>query len=151
MEPVRKGLFQRRSKLKLQQALREGGSSHRDPSALSAAAPPPPARRPRASNDSLQELLAKSLWPMVEAAFRDIEEHIEARVFRLDDMQVVISRPPARDETNRDAKRTVTLELWPPAGPRVLVVEWSGRRPYIVHRRDGDWLQRLARISSQSQ
>ncbi|HSQ10217.1 MAG TPA: hypothetical protein VLN25_06340 [Burkholderiaceae bacterium] len=34
----------------------------------------------------------------------------------------------------------MTLELWPPAGPRVLVVEWSGRRPYVVYRRDGDWL-----------
>lgn len=150
MEPARKGLFQRRSKLKLPQALREGGPSHRDASALSAAALAPPARRPRASNDGLQELLAKSLWPMVEAAFRDIEEHIDARVFQLDDMQVVISRPPARDATNRDAKRTVTLELWPPAGPRVLVVEWSGRRPYVVHRRDGVWLNSLIQTSRQS-
>jgi hypothetical protein len=101
--------------------------------------------------DGLQELLAQSLWPMVEAAFRDVEDHVEARFFQLDDLQVVISRAPVQGAIHRDPRQRVTLELWPSAGPRVLVVEWSGRRPYVVHRRDGDWLQRLIRISRQSQ
>lgn len=150
METLQKGLRQLRSTLRLPPASLEGRSSHRDDNARSTAAPPPPARRPRALSDGLQELLAQSLWPMVEAAFRNIEDHVEARFFQLDDLQVVISRPPARDATQRSAGQTVTLELWPSAGPRVLVVEWSGRRPYVVHRRDGDWLQRLIRLSRQS-
>jgi hypothetical protein len=31
----------------------------------------------------------------------------------------------------------------------MLVVEWRGRRPYSVDRRDGDWLQLLIRASPQ--
>jgi hypothetical protein len=77
---------------------------------------------------------------MVETAFRDVEDQVEVRHLRLNDLQVVISRAAAPDAAHQDAGRRVTLELWPPAGPRVLVVEWSGRRPYVVYRRDGDWL-----------
>ena len=87
---------------------------------------------------------------MVEGAFRDVEDHVEARFFHLGELQVVVSRAPARGAIDRDATRRLTLELWPAVGPRVLVVEWSGRRPYVVHRRDGDWLQRLLRSSDQS-
>jgi hypothetical protein len=104
----------------------------------------------RASDDGLQELLERTLWPMVEAAFRDVEEHVEARFFQLGELQVVISRGPARGAVHRGAGRPVRLELWPSAGPRVLVVDWSGRRPYVVHRRDGDLLQRLIQTSRQS-
>jgi hypothetical protein len=109
-----------------------------------------PPRRPRAKVDGLQQLLAQTLWPMVETAFRDVEDQVEVRHFRLSDLQVVISRAAARDAAHHDAGRRVTLELWPPAGPRVLVVEWIGRRPHIVHRRDGVWLQRLVRIARQT-
>jgi hypothetical protein len=93
----------------------------------------------------------QSLWPMVETAFRNTEDHVEARFFELDDLQVVISRASARGANQRGAGPRVTLELWPTAGPRVLVVEWTGRRPHVVFQRDGDWLQRLVRISGQSQ
>ncbi len=110
-----------------------------------------PVRGPRVSTKSLQKLLAESLWPIVEASFRDAEEHVEARFFQIDDLQVVISRAPARSAHPRDTGPRLTLEVWPLAGPRVLVVEWSGRRPYVVHRRDGDWLQTLVRIARQSQ
>lgn len=119
--------------------------------AQSTEAPQPPFRRARSENDGLQEILSQSLWPMVESAFRDVEDHVEARFFQLDDLQLVISRTPARGSVQRNAERRVTLELWPPAGPRLLEVEWSGRRPYVVHRRDGDWLQRLIRISRESE
>jgi hypothetical protein len=91
-----------------------------------------------------------SLWPMVDTAFQGIEEHVEARFFQVGDLQVVISRAPARGVKHHDLKQRLTLELWPRAGPRVLVVDWIGRRPYVVHRRDGAWLQRLVRISRQS-
>jgi hypothetical protein len=87
---------------------------------------------------------------MVETAFRDVEDHVEARFFRLGVLQVVISRAPARDAAHRDASRRITLELWPSAGPRVLVVEWSGRRPYVVYRREGDWLQSLVHAARRS-
>jgi hypothetical protein len=87
---------------------------------------------------------------MVDAAFRGIDEHVEARFFRLGDLQVVISREPGRGTKHREVGQRLTLELWPPAGPRVLVVEWIGRRPYVVRRRDGAWLQRLIRIARQS-
>jgi hypothetical protein len=46
-------------------------------------------------------------------------------------------------------ERRVTLEVWPLAGPRLLEVEWSGSRPYVVNRREGDWLPRLIRASRQ--
>jgi len=81
---------------------------------------------------------------MVETAFRDVEDHVEVRHFRLNDLQVVISRAAARDAAHRETGRRLTLELWPTAGPRVLVVEWSGRRPHVVYRREGDWLETLA-------
>jgi hypothetical protein len=118
--------------------------------AASTAEPHSKDRKARASGDGLRELIEESLWPMVDGAFRDVEDHVEARFYQLDELQVVISRAPARGAIGRDASRRVTLELWPPVGPRVLVVEWSGRRPYVVHRRDGDWLQRLLE-SSQKQ
>jgi hypothetical protein len=92
-------------------------------------------------------LIALSLWPIVETAFRDVEDTVDGRFYQLADLQVVVSRAPARDGAHRDAERLVTLEVWPAAGPRLLVVEWSGRRPYVVHRRDGDWLPRLIRAS----
>jgi len=124
-------------------------SAARIVSARSGATPPPAARRPDASTDSLRELLALSLWPIVETAFQDVEDTVDARFYQLGDLQVVVSRAPARPHTHRDAERLVTLEVWPAAGPRLLVVEWSGRRPYVVHRRDGDWLPRLIRASRQ--
>lgn len=142
MTSVRKGLLKVGSTLSLPQASRDGRSSHRAVSAPSTAALP---------TDGLQQILVQSLWPMVKAAFRDTEDHVEARFFELDDLQVVISRAPARGANQRGAGPRVTLELWPTAGPRVLVVEWSGRHPHVVFRRDGDWLQRLIRISGQSQ
>ena len=118
--------------------------------ARSALALPAPTREPHLSTKGLQKLLAESLWPIVDAAFRDVGEHVEARFFQIDDLQVVISRAPARSAHHRDTAQRLTLELWPLAGPRVLVVEWSGHRPYVVHRRDGDWLQTLVRISRHS-
>ncbi len=117
--------------------------------ARSTAAPPPAARPPGDSTDGLLELLALSLWPIVETAFRDVEDTVDGRFYQLADLQVVVSRAPAREAGQRDAERLVTLEVWPAAGPRLLVVEWSGRRPYVVHRRDGDWLPRLIRASRQ--
>ena len=113
--------------------------------------PSPAARRPGASTDGLLELLSLSLWPIVEMAFRDVEDTVDGRFYQLADLQVVVSRAPARAHPQRDAERLVTLEVWPAAGPRLLVVEWSGRRPYVVHRRDGDWLPRLIRASRQFQ
>lgn len=88
---------------------------------------------------------------MIETAFRDVEDHVEARFFQLEDLQLVISRAPARGAVHRRAEREVTLEVWPSAGPRLLEIEWSGRRPYVVHRRDGDWLQRLLRLLRESE
>lgn len=143
MSSVRKGLLQLRSTLRLPPASREGGPGHRVVGARATAAATTPTRPARAKADDLQQLISQTLWPMVESAFRDVEDQVEARFFRLDDLQVVISRSPARDAAHRDAGRRVTLELWPSAGPRVLVVEWSGRRPFIVYRREGDWLESL--------
>ena len=139
MGSVRKGLLQLRSTLRLPPA-RDGSPDHRVGIARPTAAAVTPSRRPRVKVDGLQQLLAQTLWPMVETAFRDVEDQVEVRHLRLNDLQVVISRAAARDAAHQDAGRRVTLELWPPAGPRVLVVEWSGRRPYVVYRRDGDWL-----------
>ena len=87
---------------------------------------------------------------MTERAFQNVEDQVEARFFQLEDLQVVISRAPARGANPPEKGRRVTLELWPGAGPRLLVVEWSGRRPYVVHRRDGDWLERLIRLAQHS-
>jgi len=92
----------------------------------------------------------RSLWPLVESAFEGIDEHVEARFFRLGDLQVVISRAPARGAIHRESAQRLTLEVWPAMGPRVLVIDWIGRRPHIVHRRHGAWLQRLIRSAHQS-
>jgi hypothetical protein len=92
----------------------------------------------------------RSLWPLVESAFQGIDEHVEARFFQFGDLQVVISRAPARGTVRRESAQRLTLEVWPAMGPRVLVVDWIGRRPHIVHRRHGAWLQRLIRNSRQS-
>jgi len=114
-------------------------------------ATPDVAARARPRDDTtalLQELFADSLWPLVEAAFRDVDEHVEARFFQIADLQVVISRGPVKPRAPRETSRGLTLEVWPPAGPRLLELEWRGRRPYIVHRRDGDWLHRFLELSS---
>jgi hypothetical protein len=140
-----------RSTLKLPKEPGDELSAARSVSAPSTAAPPPAARRRGASTDGLQELLALSLWPIVETAFRDVEDDVDGRFYQLADLQVVVSRAPAREAAQPDAERLVTLEVWSSAGPRLLVVEWSGRRPYVVHRRDGDWLPRLIRASRQFQ
>lgn len=150
MSSVRKGLLQLRSTLRLPPAPRDGGPGHRVPGARTTATAATPTRQSRVVPDGLQQLISQSLWPMVETAFRDVEDHVEARFFRLGDLQVVISRAPARDAAHRDASRRITLELWPSAGPRVLVVDWSGRRPYVVYRREGDWLQSLVHATRRS-
>ena len=87
---------------------------------------------------------------MVEGAFKGADESAEACFYRLGDLQVVISRASGRDAKHHEVGKRVTLELWPLVGPRVLVVEWIGRRPHVVHRRSGPWLQRLVRIARQS-
>jgi hypothetical protein len=140
--------------LKLPQASRDTSPRDLAAKAPSDNAPPTPAGSAGATTDDLRELISVSLWPMVAAAFRDVEEHLEVRFFQFGDLQVVISRAPVRGPIRgasfrTDAERRVTLEVWPPAGPRLLEVEWSGRRPYIVHRREGDWLTRLIRASRQ--
>lgn len=148
MASIRKGLPQPRSTLKLPQASRDASSE--DLVSARSAAAPLAGGRTGAATDSLRELLAPSLWPMVEAAFRDAEDQVEARFFQLGDLQVVISRAPARGGAVRtEAERRVTLEVWPAAGPRLLEIEWSGRRPYVVHLREGNWLPRLIRASRQ--
>ncbi|MGH6624195.1 MAG: hypothetical protein ACREBN_09495 [Burkholderiaceae bacterium] len=149
MASVPKSLLHLRETLRLPRGSRAGRSSHRVEDADSTAEPSSKGRQTRASTDGLQQLIEESLWPMVENAFRDVEDHVEARFFQLGDLQVVLSRAAARGALGRDATRRLTLELWPAVGPRVLVVEWSGRRPYVVHRRDGDWLQRLLESSQQ--
>lgn len=107
-----------------------------------------PEQRGSAAGDALRELLEASLWPMVSTAFQGVDDETEARFFQLGELQVVISRPPVRDSAHRPgADRRVTLEVWPAVGPRLLQVEWSGRRPYVIHRREGDWLPRLIRAS----
>lgn len=140
-----------RSTLRLPTTPRDEPSAARVSSAGPSAVPSPAARRAGASTDGLLELLSLSLWPIVEMAFRDVEDTVDGRFYQLADLQVVVSRTPARAHPQRDAGRLVTLEVWPAAGPRLLVVEWSGRRPYVVHRRDGDWLPRLIRASRQFQ
>lgn len=148
MTSVRKSSPRLRPTLKLPQ--RDGHAAQVVEAARPTAESPPPVDRRDAANDGLLELLATSLWPMVAAAFRDVDDDVEARFLQLDELQVVISRAPVRERLTRpDAERRVTLEVWPPVGPRLLEVEWSGRRPYVVHRRDGDWLPRLIRASRQ--
>lgn len=146
MTSVRKGSPRLRPTLKL--PLPDGHAAQVVEAARPTAESPPQADRRNAANDGLRELLAASLWPMITAAFRDVDDDVEARFLQLDDLQVIISRAPVRQRvTSPDAERRVTLEVWPPAGPRLLEVEWSGRRPYVVHRREGDWLLRLIRAS----
>jgi hypothetical protein len=133
-----------RSTLKLPKAL--PGERAGSPAAPAPAAAP---RKRAGTDERLRELLALSLGPIVEAAFCDVEDDVEGRFYQLADLQVIVSRAPVRDADRRTATRVVTLEVWPAVGPRLLVVEWSGRRPYVVHRRDGDWLPRLIRASRQ--
>lgn len=150
MASVRKGLPPPRPTPRPPPTLRNPPAQHRTFSARAKTAPALGSSTAGAGSDALRDLLAASLWPMVSAAFRNVEEHVEARFFQLGDLQVVISRAPLRGgQVRADAQQLVTLEVWPHAGPRLLVVEWSGPRPYIVHRREGDWLPRLIRASRQ--
>ena len=144
-----KGRVLARSILKLPRKS-AGTGAHEGTGAPSQAEPSPSTRRPPVLDDGLRRVLERFLWPMTERAFQDVEDQVEARFFQLEDLQVVISRAPARSANPPEAARRVTLELWPGAGPRLLVVEWSGRRPYVVHRRDGDWLERLIRLAQRS-
>ena len=136
-----------RSTLRQPEASQDERSADRIVSARSTSAPPPTARRPGDATDGLQQLLALSLWPIVETAFRGVEDRVDSRWHELADLQLVVSRAPAKDAAHRGSERIATLEVWSAVGPRLLVVEWSGRRPYVVHRRDGDWLPRLIRAS----
>jgi hypothetical protein len=122
----------------------DAGIDNRAPAALA-----PAAVKPLGTAEGLRDLLEEALWPIVERAFRDAADEVEGRFFQLADMQVVVSRAPVRHAVNREAERVVTLEVWPAAGPRLLVIEWSGRRPYVVHWRDGNWLPRLVAASRQ--
>lgn len=146
MGTVRKSLLHVRSTVKQSLAPKVG-----DPDRRAVKSNPVPAsgKRPRALGNGLQDMLVQSMWPLVESAFQGMEEHVEARFFQIDEFQVVVSRAPARGARHHEIGRRLTMELWPPVGPRVLVVEWIGRRPHIVQRRDGDWLRRLARIARQ--
>lgn len=110
---------------------------------------PPPAERATTSADALPAFVAEALWPLVDAAFQDVDARTDARFFRFDEFQVVISRAPARGSISRDAAPKVTLEIWPSRGPRLLVIDWSGRRPHVLHWREGDWLYRFPRASLQ--
>ena len=143
-----KGQALARSILKLPR--KSAGTAAQGTSTPSPAAPPASTRRPPDLDEGLRRVLERFLWPMTERAFQNVEDQVEARFFQLEDLQVVISRTPARAANPPEKGRRVTLELWPGAGPRLLVVEWSGRRPYVVHRRDGDWLERLIRLAQHS-
>jgi hypothetical protein len=110
---------------------------------------PRPTEHDPAATDELPAFVTEALWPMVDAAFRDDDQRTDAFFARFDEFQVVISRAPARGNLSRTAERKVTLEIWPARGPRLLVVDWSGRCPHVVHWRDGDWLYRLPRASLQ--
>jgi hypothetical protein len=143
------GFSQLRSTLKLPKSSQPVVSAHGAGRARPIPATSPAARRSGASAAGLQELLEQSLWPMVASAFSDADDHVDVRFFHLADLQLVISRSPASPEARRQAERRVTLEVWPSAGPRLLEVEWSGRRPYVVHRRNGDWLTRLIAAARQ--
>ena len=143
-----KELLKSRPTLRLPDRSRDHGMARRVTNPQPAADPPASVRPRDDTTALLQELFADSLWPMVEAAFRGVDEHVEARFFQLDDLQVVISRGPAKPRAPRETPRALTLEVWPSAGPRLLELEWRGRRPYIVHRRDGDWLHRFLELST---
>ena len=144
-----KEMLKSRPTLRLPARSRDDGMArrapNREPASDSAGSVRP---RNTTTTDLLQELFADALWPMVEAAFRGVDEQVEARFFQIGDLQVIISRGPAKPRTPREAPRGLTLEVWPSAGPRLLELEWRGRRPYIVHRRDGDWLHRFLELSS---
>ncbi len=150
MGSTRKNPHAARTTLRLPPATRDGNPVRRSAKAHAAEAPSPPVSRPPTLTHGLQDLLVRSLWPMVEEAFRGADEDAEACFYRLGDLQVVISRASAREAKHHEVGKRVTVELWPAAGPRVLVVEWIGRRPHVVHRRSGPWLQRLVRIAHQS-
>ena len=150
MGSTRKNPHAARTTLRLPPATRDGNPARRSVKAQAAEAPSPPVSRPPTLSHGLQDLLVRSLWPMVEEAFRGADESAEACFYRLGDLQVVISRASAREAKHHEVGKRVTLELWAAAGPRVLVVEWIGRRPHVVHRRSGPWLQRLVRIAHQS-
>ena len=147
MASGQKATLQPRGTLRLPQGSRDRASAQRAARERSPAEPSPKVRPRDSTTVLLQELLAESLWPMVEAAFRGVEDHVDVRFFQLADLQIVISRDRLKGQAPREAPRGLTLEVWPSAGPRLLEVEWSGRRPYIVHRRDGDWLHRLIEMS----
>lgn len=150
MASVPKGLSQSRPAVRPPPTLKDAPMAQHAVGTRPKAASPPSSGKSGATSDSLRELLAASLWPMVSAAFRNAEDHVEARFYQLGELQVVISRAPVRAGLKRpEAERLVTLEVWPAAGPRLLEVEWSGSRPYVVHRREGDWLPRLIRASRQ--
>ena len=123
--------------------------SYRSVKPRTATSPPRSAERAAATTDVLPAFVTDTLWPVVVAAFRDVDLRTNARFFQFDEFQVVISRLPARGITSRDSEQKVTLEIWPARGPRLLVVDWSGRCPHVVHWRDGDWLNRLPHISLQ--
>mgnify|MGYP001765208634 CR=1 FL=1 len=149
MASVHKGLPPSRPALKAPPTLRNAPPAHGVVRGVARAAAPSPSRTSGGS-DNLRELLAASLWPMVSAAFRNVDDQIEVRFYQLGELQVVISRAPVRSGLPRpEEERLVTLEVWPAAGPRLLEIAWSGSRPYIVHRREGDWLPRLIRASRQ--
>jgi hypothetical protein len=137
--------------LKLPKSARDQPPSDRTAGEHPAPEPSSAGRNRRDSSERLQQLISLALWPIVEAAFRDVDDEVDSRFYRIADLQVVVSRAPVREVTRRHADRVVTLEVWPPVGRRLLVVDWSGRRPYVVHCRDGDWLPRLIRASRQLQ
>lgn len=142
-------MLQSRPTLKLPARSRDHGTPQPAANKPPSAAPTRPVRPRDDTTELLQELFADSLWPMVESAFRGVDDQIEARFFQLADLQIVISRAPIKPRASRENARGVTLEVWPAAGPRLLELEWRGRRPYIVHRRDGDWLHRFIELSSE--
>lgn len=140
-----------RTILKLPKTARDQPPSGQTAGAHPAAVPSSAGRDRRNATERLQQLISLSLWPIVEAAFQDVDDEVDSRFYRIADLQVVVSRAPVREVIRRQADRVVTLEVWPPVGPRLLVVDWSGPRPYVVHWRDGDWLPRLIRASRQLQ
>lgn len=150
MGATRKNPHAARATLRLPSASRDGVAGQRGTKSQVVDASRAPIRRPQTLTHGLQDLLIRSLWPMVEGAFRGADESAEARFYRLGDLQVVISRATAKEARHHEVGKRVTLELWPAVGPRVLVVEWIGRRPHVVHHRSGPWLQRLVRLAHQN-
>ncbi len=117
--------------LKLPKSARDQPPSDRTAGEHPAPEPSSAGRDRRDSTERLQQLISLALWPIVEAAFRDVDDEVDSRFYRIADLQVVVSRAPVREVTRRHADRVVTLEVWPPVGRRLLVVDWSGRRPLI--------------------